>query len=464
VRDAVLHASGPPHVPARRKATGPRARCVRAGRAPGHATEGRHAIVSRQGRKRPSTFRTASTGFTRDVNRAAILRLIGTAGPIARKTIATELGLSSATVTGITRELLAQGLIHVAERAPSNGGRPALLLELVGEAAIALGAKIAVDHVVGVRVDLEARVLERFESPFDAAADGAIDRLADILAGWIGGSDGHPPLLGVGIGVPGVFDAATGELDSPLLGWRGVHVGKRLQARLGAPVYVDNDVNTLAVWERLYGRGRDSEHFITVTIGRGVGLGIVAGGDIYRGFRGGAGEFGHVSMTAGGPDDGPLCTCGKHGCLEALVGDPALVARGLELGLLADGDGPAELLRLADAGDETARGIYARAGVTLGRATSGLVNVLAPELVLLSGEGTQAWRWLAADFERELRAHLFPAADSVAIEIDPWDDGKWAVGAASLVLRATLTGPLEGEANDLAGARLGARRLEGVVD
>lgn len=417
--------------------------------------------MSRRPDKRPPAFRTASTGFTRDVNRAAILRLIGTTGPIARKSIASELGLSSATVTGITRELLAQGLIRVAERAPSQGGRPALLLELVGEAATALGAKIAVDHVVGVRVDLEAQVLERFASPFDASGEEAPERLGAILDGWLGGADVHPPLLGVGIGVPGVFDVATGELDSPLLGWRGVRVADRLRSRLGAPVFVDNDVNTLAVWERLYGRGRGSEHFITVTIGRGVGLGIVAGGDIYRGFGGGAGEFGHVSVVP----DGPLCTCGKRGCLEALVGDPALVAQGREAGLLTEDDGPAALLALAEAGDEGARAIYARAGGTLGRAVSGLVNVLAPELVLLSGEGTQAWRWLEASFERELRAHLFPSTASVDVDVDPWDDGKWAVGAASLVLRATLTGPLEGEDDDLAGARLGPRPSEsqGVV-
>jgi len=422
--------------------------------------------VSRRGDRRPSTFRTAGSGFTRQVNRAAILRLIGAAGPIARKSIASDLGLSTATVTGITRELLAEGLIRVAERAPSRGGRPALLLELVGGAATALGVKIAVDHLVGVRVDLEASELERFEAPFDANADDSVDHLGDILAGWVGRSEGHPPLLGVGVGVPGVFDVSIGELDSPLLGWRGVRLAERLQARVRSRVFVDNDVNTLAVWERLYGRGRDSEHFITVTIGRGVGLGIVASGDIYRGFRGGAGEFGHISMTAGGPQDGPLCTCGRRGCLEAFVGDPALVAQGRAAGLLADGDGPGQLLARADAGDEHARAIYSQAGATLGRAVSGLVNVLAPELVLLSGEGTQAWRWMERSFEGEFRSHLFPSAASVTIEVDPWDDGKWAVGAASLVLRATLTGPFELGQTERTGARLGALGSGGmgVVD
>ncbi|MEJ2287892.1 MAG: ROK family transcriptional regulator [Deinococcales bacterium] len=409
--------------------------------------------MTRRRTKAPRAYRTASTGFSRDVNRTAILRLIATAGPIARKTIASRLALSSATVTGITRELLADGLIRVAEHAPSRGGRPAVLLELVGEAATVLGAKVAGDHVVGVLVDLEAEILERFEAPFDASGDDSVAQLGDILDRWLASSSSHPPLLGVGIGVAGVFDTSSGTLDSPLLGWRGLPLAQQLSERLEVPVFVDNDVNTLAVWERLYGRGTGLEHFVTVTIGRGIGLGIVAGGDIYRGFRGGAGEFGHVSVAA----DGPLCSCGKHGCLEAVVADPALVAQAREAGLLGAGEGIEWLRRLAESGEPGAIDLYAAAGAVLGRAVSGLVNVLAPERVLLSGEGTQAWRWLEPAFERELRAHLFPALADVRVEVDPWDDAKWAVGAASLVLRATFNGPLDGEQNDLAaGARIGA--------
>src|SRR5438477_491134 len=231
------------------------------------------------------TYRTASVGLSRDLNRSAILRLIGATGPVARMDIARQLGLSPATVTAVTRELVDQGLVRVAKRAPSNGGRPALLLELVGGAARAFGVKVAPDHLVGVVVDLDADVLHRYEVPFAAGAPDALDRLAGTLAGWLDDSAGEPPLLGVGLGVPGVFDSRSGTLESPLLGWRGVALAKLLQERLGLPVFVDNDVNTLAVAERLYGRGHDVEHFVTVTLGLGVGLGIITAGDIYRGHR-----------------------------------------------------------------------------------------------------------------------------------------------------------------------------------
>ena len=381
------------------------------------------------------SYRTGSASLSRDLNRIAVLRLIGSSGPIARTHIAGRLGLSPATVTSLTRELLDRGIVRVAEHAPSRGGRPAVLLELVGSAATAFGVKVAPDHLVGVQVMLDGAVIERVECRFDAAAEGSADRLGDVLEDWIARFNGDRPLLGVGLGMPGVVDASRRRVDSPMLGWSELPLGEVLQARLGLPVLVDNDVNTLAISERLYGRCREVEDFITITVGRGVGLGIVARGDIYRGFGGGAGEFGHVAVV----DDGPPCTCGKRGCLEAVVGDPALVAEGRRLGLLSEGQDIAELRALADAGREDAKRIFARAGALLGRATAGLVNVLGPQLVLVSGEGTQAWQHLAETFDGSLRENIFPPLRSVAVEVDPWDDAKWAIGAAALVLRATFT-------------------------
>lgn len=379
-------------------------------------------------------MRRRSVALVGDHNRTAILRLIGREGRIARTTIARRLGLSPATVTALTRDLLERGLIQVVERAPSRGGRPAILLGLVSAAANALGVKIAPDHVVGVRVDLDAKVLDRFEEPFDAASPAALRDLVAILKPRLARSADASLLLGIGLGVPGVVDTRTGVVESPAVGWQGLHVAGVLEGELGVPVLVDNDVNTLAIAEKLYGRGHDVDHFLTVTIGRGVGLGIVIGGDVYRGARGGAGEFGHVSVV----EDGPECDCGNRGCLEALVGDPALVRQARKRRILRRREGLDSLRRLADSGDPAARTLYAEAGSTLGRAVAGAVNLFSPQLVLVSGEGTQAWPHLAAAFDDAFRSALFGPLRDTPLEIDPWDDGKWARGAAALVLRATF--------------------------
>ena len=404
--------------------------------------------------------RNGSGALSRGLNRASILELIGGHGPIARVDIARELDLSPATVTVLTRELVQDGLVREVDLAPSKGGRPAIRLGLVGGAAHALGVKIAADRLTAVRVNLEGEPLAYTERPFDAAGPGVVDRLGDELEAILGPADASSPrFLGVGLGVPGIVDTqGAGTVESPVLGWRSLPLGTRLQERLGVPVLIDNDVNTLAVAERLYGRGRDVEHFLTVTLGRGVGLGIVIAGELYRGGRGGAGEWGHMRVV----DDGPVCHCGKRGCLEALVSDAALVQAGSEAGLLAPTDGIDRLRELAAGGSLEAQQIYERAGATLGRSVAGLVNVLSPQLVLISGEGIRAWDQLRNGFEEALRGDLFEPLRDVAVEVEPWVDAAWARGAAALVLRATFSSPLyERHADDAVRARLAAPATSG---
>ncbi len=396
--------------------------------------------------------RNGSGTFIRELNRSAILAFIWQRGPVARIAIAKALVLSPATVTVLTRELVQEGLVREVAQAPSTGGRPGILLGLVAEAAHALGVKISSHGLTAVRVSLDGEPLQFAERPFDAAAPDAVDRLIDELALLASSGGGRSRLLGIGLGVPGTVDPrGGGTVESPSLGWRSLPLAARVGERLQLPVLVDNDVNTLAVSERLYGRGRTAENSITVTIGRGVGLGIVIAGELHRGALGGAGEFGHVRVL----EDGPLCYCGGRGCLETLVSDGALASAGRSSGLIGEGDGVDRLRDLADSGSLDAREIYARAGRTLGRAVAGLVNVLSPQLVLVSGEGTLAWPHLEAGFEEALRANAFAPLAGVPVEMDPWDDAKWARGAAALVLRATFSPPLyEHQSDDAIRARL----------
>ncbi|HEU0242751.1 MAG TPA: ROK family transcriptional regulator [Candidatus Limnocylindrales bacterium] len=401
-----------------------------------------------------SRLRRGSPALIRDLNRSAVLALIGSQGPVARVEIARRLSLSAATVTEVTRELVSEGLIRVVDQAASSGGRPPLLLGLVAEAAHALGVKVSPDRIAIVEVNLDGDILTRSETPIDALGPEALGRLVKVLRSAVEAADGSR-LLGIGLGVPGTVDAQTGVVNAPILGWNSIELGQALRDQIGLPVLIDNDVNTLAIAERLYGHGRAVENFLTVTIGRGVGLGIVVGGDVYRGARGGAGEFGHVPIV----ENGPTCECGMRGCLEALVADPALVAQGVDAGLLPAGvsinDGTASLRELADGGEEAAQRIFANAGAILGRAVAGLVNVLSPQVVIVSGEGAKAWAHMAPSFTAALDAATFPSLRGVQLEVDPWDDAKWASGAAALVLRATFAAPLyERQIEDSVRARL----------
>src|SRR5690606_29768298 len=151
----------------------------------------------------------------------------------------------------------------------------------------------------------------------------------------------------------------------------------------------------LAMAERLYGTGRRHDSFLVVTIGTGVGAGIVVDGVVLRGAAGGAGEIGHNPVV----ENGPLCPCGNRGCLEALVGEAALVRTARERGILADTAGMAALRAAADAGDPAATALFGEAGHLLGRDRKSVVHTLDPELVIVLGEGTAAWPHWALGFE-----------------------------------------------------------------
>lgn len=386
---------------------------------------------------------------------AGIVALLGTRGPTSRTAIARDLGLSPATVTQVTKDLIARGIVEELESVPSSGGRPARLLGLAGRTGVALGAKVTADHVAVVTVELDGSVRSSSSHDFDPGATGALDRLGQILTTEVAALDGE--LLGVGVGVPGSVDAqASGIVDAPTLGWRAAQVGPILRQAVGTPVLVDNDVNTLAAAERLYGIGREHSSYLVVTIGRGIGCGMVVDGTIYRGANGGAGEIGHLPVWDTGAEL-PRCTCGSTGCLEAYIGADAVLRTARDRGIIGQRDTLAELLQAATTGDEQARAVYAEAGELLGRALAGVIHTVDPEVVVLLGEGVDAWEFWQTGFEPSFRRSLLPARKGVPVAVEPWTEDQWARGAASLVLASPFDSAGNGgEQGRLVRARLGA--------
>lgn len=374
----------------------------------------------------PSVSAGAARG---DLVPSAILGLLGTQGPASRADLARSLDVSPATVTQATKALLARGLLVELEQVPSHGGRPARLLGLVRDAGGALGVKVTADHVAVVDVELDGTVRSTVSYPFDPGSPTALDHLGDLLAASVD-DRGDRHLLGIGVGVPGTTDSqARGVVSAPTLGWREAPVGEVLRSTLGVPVLVENDVNTLAVAERLYGIGQSYSSYLVVTIGRGIGSGIVIDRAIYRGAAGGAGEIGHTPLSA----DGPLCGCGSYGCLEAYIGEEALVRQALQRGVIGPRGTLHGLMCAAREGDTEARAIYEEAGELLGRVLAGVVHVVDPQTVVILGEGIEAWEYWEFGFERAFRRHLIPTRRGLTYAVEPWAEDKWALGAAALV-------------------------------
>jgi len=383
----------------------------------------------------------------RAINRSTILNSIKTHGAIPRAEIARLTGLSPATVTGITAELIQDNLIFEKESGDSSGGRRPIMLAINPNGGCVVGIKVMEDHALGALTDLEASLLGKQSYPLtDISPEGISQSLSELVAELLKMSENPAPnLMGVGVGLAGIVDAGQGLVrQSPFLGWNDVPLREMIQSRVNVPVYVDNDVNTLAFAEKWFGAGRGVDNFLVVTVGRGIGLGIVSNGQFNHGARGGAGEIGHTVIQPGGE----LCACGKRGCLEMYASEPALLrqaAKAFELGELSSlPNTPEELIALAASGEKTAQEIFARAGELLGQSIANLVNIFNPQRVLINGEGVRAGNLLFDSMRAAIDEHTMPGLrQDVSILVEPLGDDAWARGAASLVLHELFESPIK---------------------
>ncbi len=305
------------------------------------------------------------------------------------------------------------------------------------------------NRVVCAVTDLEATVLNYVERPLPNAPDPATvaDFLTQIVVYALYDADiSREKVRGVGVGLAGVINSDAGIVHySPFFHWQDIPLAKMVSERLSLPVYLENDVNTLTITEQLFGPGHGVANFVVMTIGRGIGLGMVMNHQLYRGHKGGVGELGHITLVA----DGPACDCGKRGCLEAFAADPAMlrlvedaIAQGADTSLTA----PATIAAVKQAaaqGDPLACDILAQSGYYLGLGLSSVVNLFCPSLIIISGEGVTAGsQRLDAMFET-LQANTFNGLlDDVDIQIKPADDQAWARGASGLVVGKIFESPL----------------------
>lgn len=394
-----------------------------------------------------SNYPLGNRDLIRAINRSTVLNTIKTNGSISRVEIARKTGLSAATVTGITAELIEDGLVFEKAEGDSRGGRRPILLAINPQGGYVVGVKLMEKHVVGAITDLEATIIAKhFEEHTAQSPDVAVDILTDVVNTLVGEIQiSRNRLLGVGVGLAGIVNARDGILRySPYFGWRDVPFVELLLSRLQIPIYIDNDVNTLTLNEQLFGSGQGIENFLTVTVGRGIGLGIVVNGQLYRGGYGGGGEFGHTVIDP----TGPPCACGKQGCLETYVSDPSLLKFAAQAAarreLPENIETMDDLIACAQSGNTAAQTIFAQGGEKLGFGIANLINILNPQEVIISGEGIRSGKFLFDPMNAAITQNVMPGlADDTDIRIDEWEDDAWARGAASLVLRELFKSPFQ---------------------
>jgi predicted NBD/HSP70 family sugar kinase len=359
-------------------------------------------------------------------------------GPLTRAAIGQRTGLSAAAVTKAVRPLLGAGYLVEApsEDARPALGRPATSIRVDGGRAFFVGLKVTGDEVIAVLTDLCCRIrVARHLALTQREPESVLPSLTAIVRELLVEADGFGvPVRGLGIAVSGDVDRTDGIVRySPFLGWREVPLAELVTTATGLPVTVENDVRALTVAEQWFGAGAGLAGFALVTVGAGVGCGLVVHGRVVSGAHGVAGEIGHVSIDP----HGPPCYCGNHGCVEAIAADPAIL-RAIREATGRPVATPAEALELAHAGDPEARRVYARAGQAIGRAIAAVVNLLGPERVIISGEGLAAYDLFADGIREAFAAAAFGTAAHCDLMTRPLPFEEWARGAAATAIQSFI--------------------------
>jgi predicted NBD/HSP70 family sugar kinase len=356
-------------------------------------------------------------GDARRHNRALVLRTIFRHGPLSRADVARATHLTRMTVSDLAGELLAEGLVEeLGTRSDQRVGKPATLLGVVPDARFTIALDLSDDEVFrGALVDLAGKVLDRRSVERGGRTGGAALDLVLVLAADLAAAADRP-LLGVGVGSPGVVDPAGIVVEAPNRGWHDLDLADRLGRSLDLAVHVANDANAIALAELGLG-GHADRSLLSIKIGHGVGAGVVLDGHLVVGDRFAAGEIGHVVVDP----DGDRCACGRTGCLETAIATPHLRRR----------------LREADGAGRD--GVRAAAGGRLGEALAPVVSTLNLPEVVLSGPLDLLDETFRAAVVDAIRARTMPAVgDHVDIRFSSLGEDDVLLGAAMLVLDREL--------------------------
>lgn len=359
-------------------------------------------------------------------------------GPLTRTEVARRTRLSPAAVTKAVRPLMEVGYLveDVDEGARPAVGRPANPVRVDAGRALFLGIKVTGDEIIAVLADLCCRIRVARHVPLQGRAPEAVlPAVTAVVQELLTEADGFGvQVRGLGIAVSGDVDRAAGVVRySPFLEWRDVPLAAVVGTATGLPVTVDNDVRALTVAEQWFGAGVGLSDFALVTVGAGIGCGLVVHGRVVSGAHGVAGEIGHLSIDPLGPP----CHCGNNGCVEAIAADPAIL-RGVREATGRPVTTAAEALELAHRGEPGVREVYARAGEAIGRAIGSVVNLFGPERVIISGEGLAAYDLFGESVREAFARSAFGTAGRCDVTTRPLPFEEWARGAAATAIQSFI--------------------------
>jgi glucokinase-like ROK family protein len=367
----------------------------------------------------------------------------------SRSELVARTGLSRAVVAQRVEDLIGLGLVREGELGRSTGGRPPRQLAFRADAGHVLVADLGATSIDVALTSLDGRILAHRDEPADISdgPEAALTRVDELFAELRSTTRGLPgDLWGAGIGVPGPVEFRTGRPISPPImpGWDGYPIRERFAARYGVPVWVDNDVNVLALGEWRSGVAVGHDNVVVIKVGTGIGAGIISDGRLHRGAQGSAGDVGHIQVV---DDAKVICRCGNVGCLEALAGGAALARQGEaaaregrseRLGAALDLHGRVtaeDVARAASFGDPVSVAMLQSAGRRVGLMLASVVNFFNPSLIVIGGGVAQSGdQLLAAVRETVYRRSLPLATRELLVQRSSLGGLAGVIGASAMVV------------------------------
>jgi len=348
--------------------------------------------------------RTGDTALIKQINTALVLDAVIKQAPLSRAAISERTGLNKATVSSLVQDLMDRHLVIEIGTGESSGGRKPVMLLFNSTAGYALGIDLGVNYIRGVLTDLAGEITAEAERTLESTVlDAVLPELyscIEELTALAPASDYG--IVGIGLGVPGIVDGAGTMLLAPNLEWEQVELGRLLEERYQLPVIIDNEANAGAKGEQRYGAGRGIANQIYVSVGIGIGTGIILNKELYKGASGFSGELGHLSIDL----EGRQCRCGNRGCWELYASENALLAQAAELGL--GYTRLSALLQAADEGHEDAISLFAGIGRYIGIGIANIMNVFNPDVVLIGNRISRARRWIEPSLTETVNNRALP--------------------------------------------------------
>ncbi|MCR1834816.1 ROK family transcriptional regulator [Oceanobacillus caeni] len=385
-------------------------------------------------------LKTGDQNLVKQINKTIVFNTIKDKGPVSRAQISKDTGLNKATVSTMVSELLKESFVNEIGSGQSSGGRKPVMLYFNQHAGYSIGIDLGVNYILGILTNFNGDIIEKNMKTLNTLEiDEIINQIFLSIESLMKKAPESPyGIIGIGIGVPGQVDQHERILFAPNLNWKNIDLKKIVEDRFSIPTSIENEANAGATGEQLYGAGKDITNQIYVSIGIGIGTGIIINNRLYRGSSGISGEMGHFTIDT----NGIKCSCGNRGCWELYASESALfkiaekqdlASKNVEIDLDF-------LLTEAQKGNPKVLQLLNTLGENIGFGIINIINTFNPEVIIIGNRMAQFENWIMNPIKRVLEERLsFYHKSNTAIRFSILGNYSTALGANSFAITNFLS-------------------------